>query len=231
MPRLLVLLLVLLAAALSACGGDDDDDAARPATTATAEEPAEQTAEGCRKVQAPGPKGEGDLRSPTTRLDRRSDWRAVVTTNCGAFTIELDVKRAPKTTSSFAYLARRGFYDGLTIHRIVPSFVFQGGDPTGTGEGAPGYKIVERPPKDLKYTRGVVAMAKTELEDPGTSGSQFFVVTAEDAELPPDYALVGKVGKGLDDTVQRIGIQRSNPRENDRPIQPIVIESIKIEKG
>ena len=150
---------------------------------------------------------------------------ATVTTNCGEFQITLDAKRAPKTGGSFKYLADKGFYDGTTFHRIVPGFVIQGGDPLGTGTGGPGYSVVERPPRTLAYTRGVVAMAKTQLERAGTSGSQFFVVTGDDASLPPDYALVGKVTSG-DDVVNRIAVV---PRTaDDHPFDPIVIQKVRV---
>jgi cyclophilin family peptidyl-prolyl cis-trans isomerase len=101
-------------------------------------------------------------------------------------------------------LANAGFFDGTFFHRIVPGFVIQGGDPTGTGQGGPGYKTVDKPPKNAKYTLGVVAMAKTGTEKPGTAGSQFFVVTGNDAGLPADYAVLGKVVSGMD-VVKRIG--------------------------
>jgi peptidyl-prolyl cis-trans isomerase B (cyclophilin B) len=116
---------------------------------------------------------------------------------------------------------RQGFYDGLTFHRIVPGFVIQGGDPKGDGQGGPGYQIVEKPPARLSYTRGVVAMAKTQSDPPGASGSQFFIVTGPDAQLPPDYALVGTVTSGLD-AVDRIGALRTGPDE--QPLTPVVIE-------
>ncbi len=87
-------------------------------------------------------------------------------TSCGSFTIRLDQKTAPNTAASFAALAENGFYDGTVFHRIVPGFVIQGGDPTGTGTGGPGYSIVDAPPENATYTRGVVAMAKTETSRP-----------------------------------------------------------------
>ena len=101
--------------------------------------------------------------------------------------------------------------------------MIQGGDPQGNGSGGPGYSVVEAPPEDLTYTKGVVAMAKTAIEDAGTSGSQFFVVTGEDAELPPDYALLGKVTEGQD-VVDLIGVAPVGPDE--QPVEPIVIESV-----
>jgi peptidyl-prolyl cis-trans isomerase B (cyclophilin B) len=151
----------------------------------------------------------------------------LVATSCGSFDIALATAQAPKTTNSFAFLADRGFYDDLTFNRIATGFVIQGGDPLGTGLGGPGYSVDEKPPENLAYTKGVVAMAKTEAEPPGRSGSQFFVVTGADAGLPPEYALVGTVSKGMD-VVERIG-KLGTPDEKAK--QTVLIEKITIEKG
>jgi peptidyl-prolyl cis-trans isomerase B (cyclophilin B) len=137
-------------------------------------------------------------------LDPQKTHAVEVRTNLGTFAFALDVKDSPCTTSSFASLVRKKFFDGTRFHRIVPGFVIQGGDPTGTGEGGPGYTVVDVPPADAQYTRGVVAMAKTAADPPGTAGSQFFIVTGADARLAPEYALLGKVTKGLP-VVERIG--------------------------
>jgi cyclophilin family peptidyl-prolyl cis-trans isomerase len=107
---------------------------------------------------------------------------------------------------------------------VVPGFVIQGGDPTQTSAGGPGYSTVDVPPSDAVYTKGVVAMAKTGAEPPGTAGSQFFVVTADDAGLPPDYAIVGEVTDGLD-TVERIDALGVG---DGPPSQPVVIESVTV---
>jgi len=139
-----------------------------------------------------------------TSLDPAKDYSLVIRTNLGSFTVALDQKLAPHTSASLVSLARKGFFDHTIFHRIVPGFVIQGGDPTGTGSGGPGYATVDPPPADARYTKGVVAMAKTQDEAPGTAGSQFFVVTGQDAGLPPDYAIVGRVVKGLE-VVERIG--------------------------
>src|ERR1700745_462980 len=135
-------------------------------------------------------------------------------TNCGSFTITLDADRAPRTAASFATLVKRGFYNGLQFHRIAP-------DPGGAPVGVPGYTIKEKPPGNLKYTKYTVAMARTATEPSGTSGSQFFIVTAPDAGLSPTYALVGKVTSGQD-TVDRIAKVPTNG--NEAPIVPIVIQ-------
>jgi len=181
---------------------------------------------GCKTVPQPKPK-HVSLKAPKQTVQKGEKLTAVVATSCGTFDIALDTTRAPKTTNSFAYLSEEGFYDDLTFHRIAPGFVIQGGDPLGTGVGGPGYSIEEKPPANLSYTKGIVAMAKTSAEPPGTSGSQFYVVTAPDAGLPPEYALVGKVDSGYD-IVARID-KLGTPAE--KPKQTVLIESITIKKG
>ena len=205
----------VVAAILISRGGGEDSS-----TTTAA------SAEGCKQVEAPKPK-QVSLKAPKQTLKKGEEATAVVQTSCGTFEIALDTERAPKTANSFAYLSEEGFYDGLTFHRIVPEFVIQGGDPLGTGTGGPGYKVVEKPPANLAYTKGTVAMAKSSAEPPGTSGSQFYVVTGADAGLPPEYALVGKVNEGLD-VVERIG---SLGTPSEKPKQTVLIEKITIEKG
>jgi peptidyl-prolyl cis-trans isomerase B (cyclophilin B) len=248
MRRPLALLAVLvLTAILTGCGGGDDKKDAgkkadkKPATTATQQKTTATTParrEGltrCVKVSSPRPKREQKLPKPKLKLDPAKTYAAVLDTSCGRFTITLDVKRAPKTGASFVYLAKRGFYDNTIFHRIVAGFVIQGGDPLGTGQGGPGYSVVEPPPSDLKYTKGIVAMAKTEIEDPGTSGSQFYVVTADDAQLPADYALLGKVTAGQD-VVDRIAVVRTDatnpdPARQERPINPVVLRTVTINES
>jgi peptidyl-prolyl cis-trans isomerase B (cyclophilin B) len=223
MLRLPAVVLVLACALLvAACGGDDDSgDGAAANATPTAAAPA-----GCEAAEAPEPKGEGNLPKPKAKLAPGKTYVATVSTNCGDFQITLDPKRAPKTGGSFKSLADKGFFDGTTFHRVVDGFVIQGGDPKGDGTGGPGYSVVEAPPKNLAYSKGVVAMAKTGNEPAGTSGSQFFVVTAEDAQLPPDYALLGKVTSGQD-VVDKIGVVETDPA-TEAPVEPVVISSIKV---
>jgi peptidyl-prolyl cis-trans isomerase B (cyclophilin B) len=179
---------------------------------------------GCSRVPAPAPK-QVHLDRPTTTLHGQA--AATVETSCGNFTIALDVARAPKTASSFAYLARQGVYDDTPFHRIVPGFVIQGGDPTGTGGGGPGYFVDEPPPRNLSYTQGIVAMAKSAAEPPGRSGSQFFVVTVPDAGLTPDYALVGRVSSGFDvvQRIEQLGTASGSPKA------PVVIRRVTIKGG
>jgi cyclophilin family peptidyl-prolyl cis-trans isomerase len=232
-PRLPTLLLTCLVLAVAGCGGNDEQKASSsPAATAepsetpvaTPEDTGGEQGSGCEPVDKPKRK-HAEFSKPKQRLDPAKTYVATVTTNCGEFEITLDAKRAPKTGGSFEFLAEKGFYDGLRFHRIVPGFVIQGGDPKGDGSGGPGYSIVEAPPEDLTYVKGVVAMAKTAIEDPGTSGSQFFIVTGDDAQLPPEYALLGKVTKGQD-VVDLIGVAPVGPDE--QPVDPIVIESVEV---
>jgi peptidyl-prolyl cis-trans isomerase B (cyclophilin B) len=186
---------------------------------------AQASASGCRQVEASKPK-HVSFKAPQQVVAKGEKLTAVVATSCGTFDIALDTQRAPKTVNSFAFLSDEGFYDGLSFHRVAPEFVIQGGDPLGTGTGGPGYSVDEKPPANLSYTKGVVAMAKTSAEPPGRSGSQFFVVLSADAGLPAEYALVGEVDKGLD-VVERIG-KLGTPAE--KPKQTVLIEKISIEK-
>jgi peptidyl-prolyl cis-trans isomerase B (cyclophilin B) len=125
-------------------------------------------------------------------------------------------------------LARAGFFDRTVFHRIVPGFVIQGGDPTGTGSGGPGYSTRDVPPKDTLYTRGVVAMAKTGDQPPGTAGSQFFVVTARDAGLRPDYAVLGRLvrGRRVAERIGRLGDPSSG--ERGTPLRPVLLRTVTI---
>jgi peptidyl-prolyl cis-trans isomerase B (cyclophilin B) len=209
---------VVAAVLISRGGGSDDSDSSSTA--------AQAGANGCTKVEAPEPKNVS-FGKPKQVLKPGEEATVVMKTSCGTFEIALDTKRAPKTANSFAFLVEEGFYDDLTFHRVVPEFVIQGGDPEGTGTGGPGYKVEEKPPANLAYTEGIVAMAKSSAEPPGTSGSQFYVVTAPDAGLPPEYALVGKVSEGYD-TVARI---EKVPTVGEKPKQPVVIEEVTIEQG
>ena len=230
MSRLFTAVALLLACALllAACGGTDDKETAATATPTPTETPEPATAAGCEKASAPKPRKPPKLSKPTAELDPAKTYVARVLTSCGEFEITLDAKRAPRTGGSFASLARKRFYDGLTFHRIVAGFVIQGGDPEGNGTGGPGYSVTESPPDDLVYSKGVVAMAKTGTDPAGTSGSQFFVVTGEAPDLPPDYALLGKVTKGQE-VVDKIGVLDVGPDE--APTEPVVIRQIRIEES
>jgi peptidyl-prolyl cis-trans isomerase B (cyclophilin B) len=222
------LLLGLALVALAGCGGGDDDgdggsDSAATGTSTVSETTTNAAGE-CSQVEAPEPRQEGGGEKQT-ELPPDKKPELVVETNCGSFTIALDQKAAPKTVASVAGLAEAGFYDDTTFHRIVPGFVIQGGDPTATGTGGPGYSTVDTPAQSTTYTKGVVAMAKTPQEAPGTSGSQFFVVTGPDIGLPPDYAVIGKVTDGMA-VVNKIG-SLGDPA-TEEPSQVIVISRMRL---
>jgi peptidyl-prolyl cis-trans isomerase B (cyclophilin B) len=204
---------------LGACGSAGDGAEGTRVAGATA---SRALGGACRSAQQPAPRGPQHVPAPAARLSPGKRYVVTLATNCGAIAIRLDVARAPKTTASFAYLVRRGFYDDLTFHRVAANFVIQGGDPNGDGSGGPGYTIVERPPADLRYTRGTVAMAKTANDPAGASGSQFFIVTAPEIELPPQYALVGSVVGGMAG-VDAIAKLPTAPPGDGEPVHPVVI--------
>ena len=214
-----VVAVIVVAAVLIGQGGGSDDGTSSSSSD-------EASAGGCKKVEAPAPKSVS-FKAPGEVLKQGETATAVVETSCGSFEIALDTDRAPETANSFAFLAEEGFYDDLTFHRIAPGFVIQGGDPEGSGTGGAGYNVDEKPPPNLSYTKGTVAMAKSSADPPGRSSSQFFVVTAPDAGLPPEYALVGKVSKGYD-TVEKIEAL-GTPEE--KPKQTVLIEEVTIEQG
>jgi peptidyl-prolyl cis-trans isomerase B (cyclophilin B) len=216
------LVLALLLAACSACGGSSSGNDTTTTTGGGASSVASDN--GCKQVDKPAAKPNGGQTPPDKPLGPNEHPELTFTTNCGSFTVRLDPKLAPKTGASLVKLAQSGFYDDTIFHRIVPGFVIQGGDPTGTGTGGPGYSTVDTPPAEARYTKGVVAMAKTASEPAGTSGSQFFIVTPADAQLPPDYAIVGKVVHGLD-VVERIG---GLGDASQQPTQNVVISKVTV---
>jgi peptidyl-prolyl cis-trans isomerase B (cyclophilin B) len=203
--------------ALAGCGGG------KSATTTT-EAAADGSTSVCTKTVA-HQHGDGGYTNKKLKLDPAKTYRLVVETNCGNFTITLDQKLAPNATGSLVSLARRGFFKDTFFHRIVPEFVIQGGDPTGTGLGGPGYTTHDKVPANASYAHGVVAMAKSGADPAGTAGSQFFVVTGQDAGLPPDYAVVGKVTSGIDvvDKIGKLGDTQQRPTEN------VVIKNVRVE--
>jgi len=211
--------LALAVLALAGCGGGKNTSSQSQETTTDGN--------GCATVQQPATE-DRQAEKPTKQLNPSKTYDVTLQTNCGSFTIELAVKTSPATTASFASLVRVGYFDKTVFHRIVPGFVIQGGDPTAAGTGGPGYSTVDAPPPSTKYTLGVVAMAKTGAEAAGTSGSQFFVVTAKDAQLPPDYAILGKVTDGLD-VVKRIG-QLGDPT-TEEPTQVVEIQKATLDVG
>jgi peptidyl-prolyl cis-trans isomerase B (cyclophilin B) len=226
MLKPLSVLLCAIALVLAACGSDDKQEAAKKQQAASP--PGAQQKGGCKDVAQPTPRADGGQKKPQKLLAAGKTYEVELTTSCGAFTIRLDQKTSPNAAASFAALARSGFFDDTIFHRIVPGFVIQGGDPTVGGSGGPGYSTRDRVPADAAYAPGVVAMAKAGTEPAGTAGSQFFVVTGAGTGLTPDYALLGKVTKGMD-VVKAID-QLGDPASGSvgTPLQSVVIEGTKV---
>ncbi len=178
----------------------------------------------------PNPDGSSEQRqkfdaAPPMIIDPAKSYSATMVTSKGTMELVLDAAAAPTTVNSFVFLARWHYYDGIVFHRVIPGFVLQGGDPTGTGAGGPGYRFEDELPKPGRYELGSLAMANA---GPNTNGSQFFVISGPDGmRLPPLYALFGKVVKGLE-VVQAINdIGSASGRPNER----VVIESVTIHES
>ena len=147
---------------------------------------------------------------------------ATIGTTKGDLEVEIFTEGAPKAAGNFLDLAEKGFYDGVIFHRVVPGFVIQGGDPTGTGTGGPGYKFADEPFQG-DYYRGTLAMANA---GPNTNGSQFFICLADLAgRLPKNYTIFGQVTKGMD-VVDAIAAGRTG--SGDRPVEPVKMTKVSV---
>lgn len=171
---------------------------------------------------AVNPSGESQYEAPEAVTAASCAYSAVIRTNHGEIVLDLDHAGAPATVNSFVFLANNGFYDGLSFHRVIDGFMIQGGDPSGDGSGGPGYTLPDELPTG-GYPQGVLAMANA---GPGTGGSQFFIVSGDASFLPNAYSRFGTVTAGLD-VAQEIAALGS-PADNDRPREPVTIESIRV---
>ena len=159
--------------------------------------------------------------APRLQIDLDKTYSATLHTNHGDISVEFYAADAPQTVNSFLFLAGEGFYDGVIFHRVIPGFVIQGGDPTGTGRGGPGYQFRDELEKSRPYTRGTLAMANA---GPNTNGSQFFICHA-DVGLPFQYTIFGRVTAGMDsvDSIAALSTDR-----NDKPDEDAIINSVTI---
>lgn len=157
---------------------------------------------------------------PQMAIDPAKTYSATIDTSAGTMTAELFGSEAPKTVNNFVFLARDGFYNGVIFHRVISGFMIQGGDPTGTGTGGPGYRFADEP-VTRKYNRGILAMANA---GPNTNGSQFFVMHA-DYGLPPNYTIFGRLTSG-EDVLDKIATAQTGAQ--DRPVAPVTINSVEI---
>ncbi|HEX4521624.1 MAG TPA: peptidylprolyl isomerase [Gaiellaceae bacterium] len=210
---------LLFVLASAGCGGSS-----KSANTTTSTAPKKN---GCVVVTSPPAFGAHREKRPTAPLPVNKVYDVTMVTNCGSFTIRIDQKQSPNAAASFVSLVQRGFYNNTIFHRIVPGFVIQGGDPTGSGNGGPGYTTVDKPPAKAAYTHGVVAMAKTSSQPNGAAGSQFFIVTVPDAGLPPQYAIIGKVSSGLA-VVDHIGTFGNSADPAGTPTQTVEVEQASV---
>jgi cyclophilin family peptidyl-prolyl cis-trans isomerase len=236
MKRLPIVASAIVAAlVLTACGGSEST------TTTAAEVPLEIVPRNYKQFQAqptacgaiaPEPLTPMEFDAPADMgLDSSTPVRVTMSTSCGDIAIELQPAIAPQTVNSFVFLATEGYFDGTVFHRIIPGFVAQGGDQAATGLGSPGYTIPDEfPPPGVGYDRGVLAMANA---GPGTTGSQFFIVL-EDSELPPQFAIFGRVVDGFDvlDRLQEIplGVSSTSPDPvASTPLETIYVRTITID--
>ncbi len=160
---------------------------------------------------------------PEMTIDLAKSYAATLHTNHGDIEISFDAARSPLTVNNWLFLAGEGFFDGVVFHRVVPGFVVQGGDPTGTGTGGPGYRFRDELEGDGSYTRGTVAMANAGTH---TNGSQFFICL-EDVGLPHAYTIFGKVSDGM----EAVDAIAAAPRRGERPVEDCVIERVTISES
>ena len=158
--------------------------------------------------------------APDVAIDLSKTYSATIHTNHGDISVDLFAGEAPQTVNNFVFLASEGFYDSVVFHRVVPGFVIQGGDPTGSGKGGPGYRFRDELDHPRPYTRGTLAMANA---GPNTNGSQFFICL-EDVGLPHAYTIFGKVTSGME-AVDSIA---STPLRGERPIEDAFMQTVEI---
>jgi len=178
-----------------------------------------------RSIQAGGRTFKQYDQPPALTTARSSKVSATIRTNRGPITLELFASQALKTVNNFIFLAQEGFYNGATFHRVIPGFMIQGGDPSGTGAGGPGYRFADEIVPELVFGQaGVLAMANS---GPNTNGSQFFITVAPASHLNGAHTIFGRViqGQEVADAISRL------PRDSqDRPLQPVIIQAIEITK-
>jgi cyclophilin family peptidyl-prolyl cis-trans isomerase len=190
------------------------------------------TAGGAANASDPSSRNNKYKAPPAMTIDKAKKYTATIVTNKGTMKAELYADTAPITVNNFVFLAKDGFYDGVTFHRIVAGFVVQGGDPTGTGTGGPGYKFADEPiPANRNYEKGTLAMANS---GPNTNGSQFFIcldnLTAKGA-LPKQYNLFGKVTDGLDTLDKILAVPRTMGSDGaqSKPTEKVFMQTVTIE--
>ena len=244
-PALITVFAVCATGVLAGCGsggGETGSGAATPGTTTAAKTAATTTPTAtttttqseitaCLETGQPTPAKKPSYAKADQVLKAGTNYTIVMKTSCGTIRIALDRAAGGPIPNSIAFLASKGFYDGLTFHRVVPDFVLQGGDPKGTGSGGPGYSVVGPVPSGYQYKLGDVAMAKTGAEPGGTAGSQFFVISSDagGAGLTPDYGILGHATDATSlATIRRINALGVPGSSFDPPSKPVWIISAKL---
>jgi len=225
-------LIVGLFVIASIAGTDKKDATSTTSTTTAVAYPA-----GCVKTVPDDPAPKTDQTAPPMTIDASKTYTATFSTSCGEFTATLDAKNSPKGVNNFVFLARQGFYDGLTWHRVVDDFVIQGGDPNADGTGGPGYTVVTELPKD-GYPLGTLAWAKGDGEPAGSAGSQFFVVTGKSTEALSQkvggeyqYGAFGKVTSGLANAEKIMSLAPVAEGGDGAPTLPMYIFKVTIDES
>ena len=176
-------------------------------------------------AESGGPSRKEYSSPPDRIIDPTATYKAIIGTNLGSMTLELFAQDAPKTVNNFVFLAQEGYYDGIIFHRVIPDFMIQGGDPTGTGTSGPGYKFEDEIVSSLVFdSPGILAMANS---GPNTNGSQFFITVEATPWLNGNHTIFGKVTDGYD-VVNAISVVAT--AAGNRPLENVVIEGIEITK-
>jgi len=163
---------------------------------------------------------------PEMVIDPKKKYTATLSTDKGDIVLELFADKTPRTVNNFVFLAREGFYDGTIFHRVISDFMVQGGDPTGTGTGGPGYRFADEFHSSLKHDKpGIFSMANA---GPGTNGSQFFITVAPTPWLNKHHTIFGEVIEGYN-VVEKISLLETNPG-NNRPLKPVILDNLVIEE-
>lgn len=226
--KLLPLTLIALTILASACGNKPTETAGGTATPKSG-----ATAPAASSSPAATSAAKQWSKAPDMTIDTNKNYQAEVTTSKGAFTIDLYAKEAPKTVNNFVFLSKEGFYNNVTFHRIIKSFMIQTGDPQGTGKGGPGYKFADELKTTHKYEPGTVAMANS---GPNTNGSQFFICSGDDCanlNQMPNYTIFGKVTQDGMATIAKIAdtpVEKGGEATPSKPKEKVTINAITIKE-
>jgi cyclophilin family peptidyl-prolyl cis-trans isomerase len=229
--KLIPLTLIALTVLVSACGNKPTESTGGTTTPKSgASAPASSSAS---PVSTPAAAPKQWSKAPDMVIDPNKTYQAEVTTSKGSFTIDLFAKEAPKTVNNFVFLSKEGFYNNVTFHRIIKTFMIQTGDPQGTGRGGPGYKFADELKTTHKYEPGIVAMANSGAN---TNGSQFFICSGDDCKnlnQKPDYSIFGKVTQEGMATIAKIAetpVEMGGESTPSKPKEKVTITAIAIKE-